>query len=92
MQNDGQSYLRRLSVSQQYKTVPSLAKVENEEAKEAQEAFARKFLAADIQRIFPRNTNPRMDHMPSPFSHSMAGEYLPFLNNQLLESAGVVQG
>ncbi|EOA7740544.1 lipase family protein [Escherichia coli] len=86
---------RRLSFSQQYKIklflVPSLAEVENEEAKEAQEAFVREFPVEDIQRIFPRNTNPRMDHMPSPFRHSMAGEYLPFLNNQLLESAGAEQ-
>lgn len=82
---------RRLRYSQQYKIklflVPSLAETENEEAKAAQEAFVREFPVADIQKIFPRNTNPLMDHAPNPFRHSMAGEYLPFLNNQLLESA-----
>ncbi|EOF7416263.1 lipase family protein [Salmonella enterica] len=82
---------RRLKYSQMHKIklflVPSLAETENEEAKEAQEAFIREFPAADVQKIFPRNTNPLMDHVPNPFRHSMSGEYLPFLNNQLLESA-----
>lgn len=82
---------RRLSSSELYKVklflVPSLAETENTEAKEAQEAFVREFPAADIQKVFPRNTNPLLDHLPNPFRHSMAGEYLPFLNNQLLESS-----
>lgn len=82
---------RRLRYSQLYKIklflVPSLADTENEEAKEAQEAFIREFPLADIQKIFPRNTNPTFDHMTNPGRHSMAKEYLPFLNNQLLESA-----
>lgn len=82
---------RRLRYSQLYKIklflVPSLAETENEEAKEAQEAFIREFPLADIQKIFPRNTNPTFDHMTNPGRHSMAKEYLPFLNNQLLESA-----
>jgi hypothetical protein len=82
---------RRLSYSQQYKVklflVPSLGDTENEEAKEAQEAFVREFPLADIQKVFPRNTNPTFDHLTNPGRHSMAKEYLPFLNNQLLESA-----
>lgn len=82
---------RRLSSSDMHKVklflVPSLSEAENVEAKEAQEAFVREFPAADIQKVFPRNTNPNLDHMTSPGQHSMASEYLPFLNNQLLESA-----
>ncbi len=82
---------RRLSYRQMHKVklflVPSLAETENEEAKEAQEAFIREFPLADIQKIFPRNTNPAFDHMTNPGRYSMAKEYLPFLNNQLLESA-----
>ncbi|HHL2500962.1 TPA: lipase family protein [Yersinia enterocolitica] len=82
---------RRLKYSQQYKVklflVPSLAEAENEEAKEAQEAFIREFPLADTQKIFPRNTNPAFDHLTNLGRHSMAKEYLPFLNNQLLESA-----
>lgn len=82
---------RRLSYREMHKVklflVPSLAETENEEAKEAQEAFVREFPLADIQKIFPRNTNPAFDHMTNPGRHSMAKEYLPFLNNQLLESA-----
>lgn len=82
---------RRLSSSDMHKVklflVPSLSEAENAEAKEAQEAFVREFPAADIQKVFPRNTNPNFDHMTSPGQHSMASEYLPFLNNQLLESA-----
>ncbi|KAG6337447.1 hypothetical protein ID866_1658 [Astraeus odoratus] len=82
---------RRVSSSDMHKVklflVPSLSEAENAEAKEAQEAFVREFPAADIQKVFPRNTNPNFDHMTSPGQHSMASEYLPFLNNQLLESA-----
>ncbi|WP_261371275.1 lipase family protein [Yersinia aleksiciae] len=82
---------RRLSYSQQYKVklflVPSLGETENEEAKEAQEAFIQEFPLTDIQTVFPRNTNPTFDHLTNPGRHSMAKEYLPFLNNQLLESA-----
>jgi type VI secretion system protein VasL len=82
---------RRLSSSDMHKVklflVPSLSEAENTEAKEAQVAFVREFPAADIQKVFPRNTNPNFDHMTSPGQHSMASEYLPFLNNQLLESA-----
>ncbi|HDR2621405.1 TPA: lipase family protein [Enterobacter chuandaensis] len=82
---------RRLSSSDMHKVklflVPSLSEAENTEAKEAQESFVREFPAADIQKVFPRNTNPNFDHMSSPGQHSMASEYLPFLNNQLLESA-----
>ncbi|MFY7112798.1 lipase family protein [Enterobacter cloacae complex sp. SHL020] len=82
---------RRLSSSDMHKVklflVPSLSEAENSEAKDAQEAFVREFPAADIQKVFPRNTNPNFDHMTSPGQHSMASEYLPFLNNQLLESA-----
>ncbi|WP_262749801.1 lipase family protein [Enterobacter quasiroggenkampii] len=82
---------RRLSSSDMHKVklflVPSLSEPENAEAKEAQEAFVREFPTADFQKVFPRNTNPNFDHMTSPGQHSMASEYLPFLNNQLLESA-----
>ncbi|MGX5108236.1 lipase family protein [Enterobacter cloacae] len=82
---------RRLSSSDMHKVklflVPSLSEAENAEAKEAQEAFVREFPAADIQKVFPRNTNPNFDNMTSPGQHSMANQYLPFLNNQLLESA-----
>lgn len=82
---------RRLSYSLPRKAklflVPSLSETENEEAKEAQEAFVREYPGEDMQRIFPRNTNPKFDHMTNPMRHSMASEYLPFLNNQLLESA-----
>lgn len=67
--------------------VPSLSEAENEEAKEAQKKFIRKYPAEDIERVFPRNTNPKFDHFTNPSRHSMANEYLPFLNNQLLESA-----
>ena len=83
---------RRLSSSDMHKVklflVPSLSETENAEAKEAQEAFMRQFPAEDIQKVFPRNTNPDFDHMTSPFQHSMTSKYLPFLNNQLLELAG----
>ncbi|PYG48010.1 lipase (class 3) [Pantoea sp. AG1095] len=82
---------RRLKYSQQYKVklflVPSMAETESEEAKEAQEAFISEFPMADIQKIFPRNTNPAFDHASNPARHSMVKEYLPFLNNQLLEIA-----
>jgi hypothetical protein len=82
---------RRLKSSDMYKVklflVPSLSEAKNTEAKEAQEAFIREFPAEDIRKIFPRNTNPNFDYMTSPGQHSMAKEYLPFLNNQLLESA-----
>lgn len=82
---------RRLSYSLPRKAklflVPSLSEMENVEAKEAQEAFVREYPGEDMQRIFPRNTNPKFDHMTNPMRHSMASEYLPFLNNQLLESA-----
>jgi type VI secretion system protein VasL len=85
------STCRRLSYSLPRKAklflVPSLSETENEEAKEAQEAFIREYPKEDIQRVFPRNTNPNFDHMTNPMRHSMANEYLPFLNNQLLESA-----
>lgn len=67
--------------------VPSLSEAENDKAKQAQETFIRKYPKEDIERIFPRNTNPSFDHMTNPVRHSMAKEYLPFLNNQLLESA-----
>ena len=83
---------RRLRAADMHKVklflVPSLSETENMEAKEAQEAFVREFPAEDIRRVFPRNTNPDFDHTTSPGQHSMAREYLPFLNNQLLESAG----
>jgi type VI secretion system protein VasL len=85
------SHTCRLSSSDMHKVklflVPSLSEPENAEAKEAQEAFVREFPTADFQKVFPRNTNPNFDHMTSPGQHSMASEYLPFLNNQLLESA-----
>lgn len=67
--------------------VPSLSEAENNKAKQSQETFIRKYPKEDIERIFPRNTNPSFDHMTNPVRHSMAKEYLPFLNNQLLESA-----
>jgi len=67
--------------------VPSLSETENTKAKQAQETFISKYSQKDIDNIFPRNTNPSFDHMTNPIRHSMAKEYLPFLNNQLLESA-----
>lgn len=83
---------RRLSSSDMHKVklflVPSLSETENAKAREAQQAFVREFPAEDIQKVFPRNTNPGFDHMTSPFQHSMTSKYLPFLNNQLLELAG----
>lgn len=82
---------RRLSYSLPAKArlflIPSLSEDENNRAKQAQENFIRKYPKDDIERIFPRNTNPSFDHMTNPIRHSMAKEYLPFLNNQLLESA-----
>lgn len=82
---------RRLSYAQQYETklylVPSLGEMESEQAKKAQEEFIREFPLTDIQKVFPRNTNPALDHLPNPGLHSMSKGYLPFLNNQLLELA-----
>lgn len=40
-----------------------------------------------MKKLFPPNTNPSFDHGTSVFQHSMSGQYLPFLNNQVLESA-----
>ncbi|QEW33885.1 lipase family protein [Erwinia billingiae] len=67
--------------------VPSLSESDNQQAKQAQVQLAKAYSAEDMQRIFPRNTNPAFDHITNPMRHSMASEYLPFLNNQLLESA-----
>ena len=82
---------RRLSYSLPAKArlflVPSLSEAENNKAKQAQQTFIDKYPKEDIERIFPRNTNPSFDHITNPIRHSMAKEYLPFLNNQLLESA-----
>ncbi|PLV54493.1 lipase family protein [Erwinia sp. B116] len=85
--NTCRRYSYRLPIKAKLFLVPSLSESENQQAKQAQERLVKAYPVDDMQRLFPRNTNPSFDHLTNPMRHSMASEYLPFLNNQLLELA-----
>lgn len=67
--------------------VPSIAKLENQQAHLNQEFFMKEHDINDIQRFFPPNTNPLLDSFTNPKNHSMSGMYVPYLNNELLEAS-----
>lgn len=67
--------------------VPTLSLADNGVARQAQEALVKDITPEKMKKLFPPNTNPSFDHGTSVFQHSMSGQYLPFLSNQVLESA-----
>lgn len=67
--------------------VPTLSLSDNGVAREAQETLVKDITPEKMKNLFPPNTNPSFDHGTSVFQHSMSGQYLPFLSNQVLESA-----
>lgn len=66
---------------------PTLSMADSQEARQQQEALVKEMTPESMKKLFPPNTNPSFDHGTSVFQHSMSGQYLPFLNNQVLESA-----
>ncbi|OAT32616.1 class 3 lipase [Buttiauxella brennerae ATCC 51605] len=50
-----------------------------------QKAFLKCLDAKSIERYFPKNTNPDLDSITNPINHLMSSQYLPYINNQLLE-------
>lgn len=65
--------------------VPSLNKSCFSSASEHQEIFIKSIDPNSIERYFPKNTNPDLDSMTNPINHLMASQYMPYLNNQLIE-------
>ncbi len=86
-----QLYCRRQTSPLPYKVklflVPSLAKLDNEQARANQEALMEEYSLDDYENLFPSNTNPLLDSFTNPMNHSMSGMYVPYINNELLEAS-----
>ncbi|NBM54884.1 hypothetical protein GWI68_08760 [Proteus sp. G2669] len=86
-----QLYCRRQTSPLPYKVklflVPSLAKLDNEQARANQEALMEEYNLDDYENLFPSNTNPLLDSFTDPRNHSMSDMYVPYINNELLEAS-----
>ncbi|WP_109392803.1 lipase family protein [Proteus terrae] len=84
-------YCRRQTSPLPYKVklflVPSLAKLDNEQARANQEALMEEYSLDDYENLFPSNTNPLLDSFTDPRNHSMSDMYVPYINNELLEAS-----
>lgn len=85
--NSCRSFRYKLPVQVRLFLVPSLSASDNEAARQAHETLVKEITPESMKRLFPPNTNPSLDHMTSVLQYSMSRKYLPFLSNQVLESA-----
>lgn len=68
--------------------VPSLNVEYLTSSGEYQKSFIKSIGKASLEAVFPHNSNPTLDGLlSSPWSHSMAHRYLPYIHNQVLELA-----
>ncbi|MFT2107468.1 lipase family protein [Enterobacter nematophilus] len=50
-----------------------------------QKAFLKCLDEKSVESYFPKNTNPVLDSITNPINHLMSSQYLPYINNQLIE-------
>ena len=76
---------RYIKVTKLY-LVPELNVECSRRAEENQKAFIKCIDDESLERFFPKHTNAELDTMiTDPRDHSMSGQYMPFINNQLIE-------
>lgn len=65
--------------------VPSLSDCDFQSASDNQAKFVNCIDEYSIKKYFPKNTNPELDSLTNPMNHFMPVQYMPFLNNELIE-------
>lgn len=65
--------------------VPLLNDCDFQTASNNQEKFVKCIDEGSIKKYFPKNTNPELDSLINPMNHFMSDQYMPFLNNEVIE-------
>ena len=65
--------------------VPLLNDCDFQSASDNQAKFVDCIDEGSIKKYFPKNTNPELDSLTNPINHFMSDQYMPFLNNELIE-------
>ncbi|EOC5808351.1 lipase family protein [Cronobacter turicensis] len=65
--------------------VPLLNDCDFQTASNSQAKFVKCIDERSMEKYFPKNTNPELDSLTNPMNHFMSDQYLPFLNNELIE-------
>lgn len=65
--------------------VPLLNDCDFQTASNNQEKFVKCIDEGSIKKYFPKNTNPELDSLTNPMNHFMSDQYMPFLNNEVIE-------
>ncbi|MFP2421409.1 lipase family protein [Pseudescherichia vulneris] len=65
--------------------VPLLNDCDFQTASNNQEKFVKCIDEGSIKKYFPKNTNPELDSLTNPMNHFMSDQYMPFLNNEIIE-------
>ncbi len=65
--------------------VPSLNESISCLSEEEQKTFIHCLDPNSLNHYFPKNSNPNLDSLTNPMNHLMSSQYMPFVNNQLIE-------
>lgn len=65
--------------------MPLLNDCDFQTASNNQEKFVKCIDEGSIKKYFPKNTNPELDSLTNPMNHFMSDQYMPFLNNEVIE-------